>query len=127
MKIYDIANPFLSSYEPTENYYENYFSENLDIYSYYFEHHCLNKEMKLEKALVHHPGMIQEMKWIARKIASLTPEVTIKYEDLYPIKFTKDVYIFVGLGVQMPIHIARWTLKLLFALKNWKLMKMHLK
>ena len=98
MKIYDIANPFLNAYEPTEDYYENYFRKNLDIYNYYFEHHCLNKEMKLEKALFQHPAMIQEMKWIAEKIKSLTPQIAAKYEELYPIKLTKDVYIFVGLG-----------------------------
>ena len=98
MKIHDIANPFLNTYEPTEDYYENYFSKNLDIYSYYFEHHCLNKEMKLEKALVQHPAKIQEMKWIAEKIKSLTPQIAANYEELYPIKLTKDVNIFVGLG-----------------------------
>lgn len=98
MQIYDIATSFLNSYEPTPDYYEKHFKKYPEIYSYYFENHCLNKEIKLEKALIQHPKMIQDMKWITQKIASFTPQITLKYEELYPIKLTKDVHIFVGLG-----------------------------
>lgn len=98
MKIYDLASPFLNLYEPSKDYYENYFNEYPDIYSYYFEHHCYKKENKLEHALITHPKMVQQMQWITQKFISLTPQITQAYEKRFPIKFTKDTYIFVGLG-----------------------------
>lgn len=98
MKIYDLASHFLNSYHPTSNYYEKYFNKYSDVFNYYFENHCLNKDLKLEKALIQHPKMIQEMTWITQKIVSITPKITTEYEKHYPIKFTKDVYIIVGLG-----------------------------
>lgn len=98
MQIYDIASPFLNLYEPSKDYYENYFSKHSEIYSYYFEHHCLNKEMKLENALSTHPEKLQQMKWIAQKFIEITPQIIQKYEKLFPIKLIKDTYIFVGLG-----------------------------
>jgi len=98
MKIYDLASPFLNRYEPSKEYYENYFNKHPEIYSYYFEHHCRNKELKLENALKTHPNRIEQMNWIADKLKSLTPEITKEYEKRFPIIFSKDVYIFVGLG-----------------------------
>lgn len=98
MQIYDLASPFLNSYEPSKDYYENYFNDHPDIYSYYFENHCFNKEIKLENALITHPQMIQQMQWITQKFMSLTPQITQEYEKRFPIKFIQDTYIFVGLG-----------------------------
>ncbi len=98
MKIYDLASPFLDLYVPSKDYYENYFNEHPHIYNYYFDRHCRNKEMKLENALITQPKMIEQMKWIARKFITLIPQITEKYENLFPVKFTKDAYVFVGLG-----------------------------
>lgn len=98
MKIYNLASPFLNQYEPSKDYYENYFSEYPEIYRYYFDNHCQNKGMKLENALIEHPKMIEQMKWITEKLESLTPQITEEYEKRFPVKFLKGVYIFVGLG-----------------------------
>lgn len=98
MNIYDIASPFLNAYECDADYYEKYFQNHEEIFRYYFEKHCFHKEMKLEKALQQHPQKIQEMKWIAETIPSLTRKIIAQYENDFPIQFTKDVYIFVGLG-----------------------------
>ncbi|MER1987502.1 MAG: hypothetical protein ABS948_16610 [Solibacillus sp.] len=98
MQIYDLASPFLNLYKPSKDYYENYFNEYPDIYNYYFENHCFNKEMKFENALIAHPKMIQQMKWVTQKFITLIPQITEEYEKRFPIKFTKDTYIFVGLG-----------------------------
>jgi len=98
MQIYDIASPFLNLYKPSKDYYENYFNEHPDIYNYYFKNHCFNKEAKLENALITHPKMIQQMKWITQKFITLLPQIIEEYEKRFPIKFTKDTYIFVGLG-----------------------------
>lgn len=98
MKIYNLASPFLNQYEPSKEYYESYFNHHPEIFSYYFENHCHNKELKLENALKAHPNMIDQMNWVAKKLKSLTPQITKEYEKRFPIIFSKDVYIFVGLG-----------------------------
>lgn len=66
MTIYDLASPFLNQYEPSKEYFDNYFSEQSETYRYYFENHCHNKEMKLENALKEHPNKIEKMKWITQ-------------------------------------------------------------
>lgn len=98
MKIYDLASPFLNQYEPSKVYYENYFNKHPEIYSYYFENHCHNKELKFDNALKTQPDKIEQMNWITEKLKSLTPQIIKEYEKRFPIKFSKDVYIFVGLG-----------------------------
>lgn len=98
MKIYDLASTFLNQYESSKEYYENYFNKHPEIYSYYFENHCHNKELKLEHALKAHPSKIEQMKWITEKLKLLTPQITKVYEKRFPIIFSKDVYIFVGIG-----------------------------
>ena len=98
MKIYDLASPFLNQYEPSKEYYENYFNKHPEIYSYYFENHCHNKELKFDNALKTQPDKIEQMNWITEKLKSLTPQIIKEYEKRFPIKFSKDVYIFVGLG-----------------------------
>ncbi|AMO85852.1 hypothetical protein B857_00721 [Solibacillus isronensis B3W22] len=98
MKIYNLASPFLNQYEPSKEYYESYFNHHPEIFSYYFENHCHNKELKLENALKAHPNKIEQMNWITDKLKSLTPHITKEYEKRFPIIFSKDVYIFVGLG-----------------------------
>ena len=71
MKIYDLASPFLNSYEPNAEYYENYFTKHEEVFNYYFDNnHCVQREIKLEKALIQHPEKIEEMKWIAQTIPS---------------------------------------------------------
>ena len=98
LKIYDLASKFLNQYEPSKEYYESYFNKHPEIYSYYFDNHCHNKELKLENALKAHPNKIEQMNWITDKLKSLTPQITKEYEKRFQIIFSKDVYIFVGLG-----------------------------
>lgn len=98
MNIYDYATPFLKGYKPTELYYEECFQEHKEVYDYYFTLHCNNKEMKMKKALEEHPNKLHEMQWVAANIPNFVKEITAKYEQLFPVKFTQDVYIFVGLG-----------------------------
>ena len=98
MNIYDYATPFLKSYEPTELYYEDCFQAHKEVYDYYFAGHCRDKEMKMKKALVEHPNKLQQMQWVAANIPPFIKDITVKYEQAFPVKFMQDVYIFVGLG-----------------------------
>ena len=98
MTIYDYATPFLNRYEPTESYYEQCFNQNKEVYDYYYAGHCRDKELKMKKALVEHPKKLEQMQWVAANIPPLVKEVTTKYERVFPVKFTQDVFIFVGLG-----------------------------
>jgi len=98
MTIYDYATPFIKAYVPTEAYYEKCFNQNKEVYDYYFAGHCRDKELKMKKALVEHPNKLEQMQWVAANIKPLVKEITSKYEQVFPVKFTQDVYIFVGLG-----------------------------
>ena len=98
MNIYDYATPFLKSYEPTELYYEECFQEHKEVYDYYFSLHCRDKEMKMKKALVEHPNKLKQMQWVAANIPPFIKDISEQYELVFPVKFTQDVYIFVGLG-----------------------------
>ena len=98
MNIYDYATPFIKTYEPTELYYELCFQEHKEVYDYYFVDHCRDKETKMKKALIEHPNKLQQMQWVATNIPPFVKDITDKYEQLFPVKFKQDVYIFVGLG-----------------------------
>ncbi len=98
MNIYDYATPFLKRYEPTEMYYEACFKEHKEVYDYYFKYHCRDKETKMKKALAEHTNKLQQMQWVAENIPPFVQSITAKYEKAFPVKFTQDVYIFVGLG-----------------------------
>ena len=98
MNIYDYATPFLKRYEPTESYYEECFQAHKEVYDYYFSHHCRDREMKMKKALVEHKDKLQQMQWVAANIPPFVQDIKVKYEQLFPVTFNQDVYIFVGLG-----------------------------
>jgi len=97
MKIHQLAQPFITNYKPTKDYYEEYFKKHEDIFKYYFERHCRNKEEKLEYALQRHPEKLLKMKDICETMPQIIHTIALAYEALYPIKLTKDIYIIVGL------------------------------
>ena len=98
MKMNDLATPFLADYEATANYYEMYFQQHPDVFDFYFQFHCKNKEEKLNKALLQHPNKLLEMKDVTEKLARNIEEITTKYEKMFNVIITDEVHIFVGLG-----------------------------
>lgn len=101
MKINDIATPFFESYEATAHYYETYFQQHPEVFNFYFKFHCKNKEEKLERALKHHPQILEQMSWVTEHIPIYTTNITKKYEEMFSITFTEDIQIFVGLDGSM--------------------------
>ena len=98
MKVNDLATPFLANYEATAHYYDQYFQQYPELFEFYFQFHCKNKEEKLKRALKQHPQMIDQMKWVTEQLPVYITEITKKYEEMFPVTFTEDVKIFVGLG-----------------------------
>ena len=98
MNIHQLALPFITNYKPTKDYYEEYFKQHEDIFTYYFEHHCRNKEQKLEHAIKRHPEILLKMNDICEAMPQMIESIAAAYEARYPVKFTKDLYIIVGLN-----------------------------
>ena len=101
MKINDLVTPFLVDYEATIQYYETYFQKHPEVFQFYFQVHCKNKKEKLERALIQHPQKLEQMKWVKDQIPVYISEISRKFEEMFPITFTEDVQIFVGLGGSM--------------------------
>lgn len=101
MKINNLATPFLANYEATLDYYETYFEQHPYVFQFYFQFHCKNKEEKLERALKHHPQILEQMSWVTEHIPDYTTEITKIFEEMFSITFTEDIQIFVGLDGSM--------------------------
>ncbi|MGN7476686.1 hypothetical protein ACTHOQ_02430 [Solibacillus silvestris] len=97
MKIWDLAKPFVESYEPTIHYLNDYFQKYSVHYEYYFANHCKNKEGKIVRAIDRHPQHIGRITESAEKLPEIIMEIKSFYEKSYHIEFTQDVHLLVGL------------------------------
>lgn len=99
MKIIDTASLFVRDYEPTIAYLDNFYARHADEYAHYFERHCLNSEEKKKKAIHKHPEKLQDILPMRDLFFEEIPRITRAYEEMFPVTFTKDVHLFVGLYV----------------------------
>lgn len=97
MKIIDVAEPFVKNYEATIEYLNDYYSKYENDYEEYFKYHCLHVEEKKQKAIDLHPAKLQDILPMRDLFMENIPKITNAYESMFPITFTKDVHLLVGL------------------------------
>lgn len=97
MQIHNLASEFVENYEPTLSYLENFFAKHEASYHYYFSYHCKRKEEKMQLALERHPLKLADIRKMCEAMPLFIQEIVDQYEVLYPIHFTKDVHLLVGI------------------------------
>lgn len=97
IKIIDVVEPFVKNYEASIDYLNDYYSKYEENYEEYFKYHCLHVEEKKKKAINLHPTKLQEILPMRDLFLVNIPIITNTYESMFPIKFTKDVHLLVGI------------------------------
>lgn len=97
MKIIDVAEPFVKNYEASIEYLNEYYSKYENDYKEYFKYHCLHVEEKKQKAIDLHPAKLQDILPMRDLFMKNIPKIINTYESMFPITFTKDVHLLVGL------------------------------
>ncbi|RSK34937.1 hypothetical protein [Bhargavaea beijingensis] len=97
MKIHDTVTYFVSNYEPTEEYLDHYYNQFKNHYTEYFAYHCHNVAQKRKDAIKKHTNKIAELIEIKDRMHGAILEIKSQYENIYGVRFTKDVHLLVGL------------------------------
>lgn len=97
MRIIDTVGDFVSHYQPTSEYLEQYYHQFQADYDVYFAHHCLHIETKKRAALKKHSPKLPELLPMRDLFLEHIPKILQRYEEMFDVKYTKTVRLLVGL------------------------------
>jgi len=97
MLIHDTVTDFTESYLPTIDYLKKYYEKYVDHFEEYFRYHCHHVDKKMKAAIPRHQEKISALIEMKDKMPKLISDIVSDYEQMYGIKFTKDVHLIVGL------------------------------